>query len=128
MRTFDFIIQTMLLSAAVFVLFAGREAIIWIGIIQFFVGCWQVISGIANAIAHGSLNDYGKRNIKIYWLLVLFYFLGLGLTYITKLSYVWGTWFFLAWGLAIYYYVFTIKLAFPSNKGGDKKSFLDIAN
>ena len=116
MRTFDFIIQTMLLSAALFVLSLGKEAIIWIGILQFFIGCWQVISGIATAFSFSQLNDYGKKNIKLYWILVLVYFLGLGILYLTKNSYIWGTWFFLAWGIAIYYYVFTIKLVFQNEK------------
>src|ERR1044071_285420 len=103
MRQFDFIIQAIMLSAALLSLSTGKEAVIWIMFIQFFMGCWQVLSAIVSSIVKKS--EQRKRQMLIYWLLVLGYFLVLGFLYVMdQKDFAFG-WFFSAWGIAVYYMV-----------------------
>jgi hypothetical protein len=116
MRILDFIIQTLLLFAALFALAFGKEGVIAITFIQFFVGSWQLLSAIITVSLKDHGNPYRRKTIRLYWLLVLIYFVVLALVAITQIEFLIGIWFFSAWILAIYYYIFTIRLTFINDK------------
>ncbi len=126
MRKVDFAVQTLLFAAAICSLAAfGKEGPIVVALAQFFMGVWQLISaGITTAKING---DTDRRTIMlIYWASVILYASGfLGLYFIDKEEFFIG-WFFGAWLIAIYYYIYTCKLAFGIEP--KKKSFLEIVN
>jgi hypothetical protein len=130
MRKFDFALQTVLLGLAAAFLVAGtfidKGFFIWIGILQFFIGCQQLLSALATAANRTHGNAWRTRAIRAYWISVPAYFIVLGALYFAGLQELAIGWFFSAWAIAVYYYVFTIRLAF--GKAPERKTFLDIAN
>jgi hypothetical protein len=124
MRIFDFIIQSLLLLAALVSVSLGKEGLVWLAFMQFFMGIWQLISAIANSFYRTTA--FRKKMMLIYWLSVLGYFLVMGGIALFDQEAILATWFFMAWGIAIFYYIYTIRLAFI--KEDEKHSFLDIVN
>jgi len=97
-----------------------KEVLIWTALVQFFVGLYQLINAIIVTIrklAKKQMNDY----LKIYWLAVLSYFVIGGLLAFlieevahgsipnNKAERIYAYWFVSAWGIAIFYFVITIK-------------------
>jgi hypothetical protein len=130
MKKIDFIIQTLLLFFAlmflVFALIIDNGFFIMILITQFFVGCWQLISAFLTSLDRRHGNPERTKAIRIFWIGVLIYFVVLGILFNGLQEMIWVVWFFTAWLIAIYYYVFTIKLTF--GKFAERRTFLDIAN
>lgn len=130
MRKLDFALQTILLGITVLVVVAAllidKGQIFWAGMLQFLIGCEQLLSGLITVVKTKHNNSYRTRGIRIYWLLVLIYFSVLAVLYGSGSDEIAFAWFFSAWGIAVYYYVFTIKLAF--GKTVERTTFLDIAN
>jgi hypothetical protein len=124
MRIFDFIIQSLLLISALFSISMGKDGLIWLAFMQFFMGIWQLISAIVNSFHRTTA--FRKKMMLIYWLSVLGYFVIMGGIAIFDQEVILATWFFLAWAIAIFYYIYTVRLAFI--KEDEKHSFLDIAN
>lgn len=125
MRIFDFTIQSILMLGAVGSAVMGKEGLVFIALVQFAMGCWQLISAIVNTIHRDT--EFKKKMIMVYWIAVAGYFVGLaffGMLFKDDLTI--GVWFFSAWIIAIFYYVFTIRLAFYKEES--KRSFLDVAN
>lgn len=128
MRAFDFFIQTLLFAAVLISTITGRDFPVWLALIQFFMGVWQVISALLNSIIWKSLPRLAQTKLRNYWFGVVVYFAVLGFLYIAFAHnnfLIPGIWFATAWILAIYYYVFTIQLLFPKTK---QSTFMDIAN
>jgi hypothetical protein len=130
MRKFDFGIQTLLLSAAILLavsaLLIDKGVFILIWVVQFFMGCWQLISAIITSVDNNHGNDARTKTVRFYWLVVLIYFVAFIPLYILGVELIACIWFFSAWIIAIYYYIFTIKFAF--GKYQERKTYLDIAN
>jgi hypothetical protein len=130
MRKFDFVLQTVLLVLAAAFLGAGllvdKGFFIWIGILQFFIGCQQLLSAFATVANNRHGNAWRTRAIRIYWICVAAYFVLLAVLYVARMQDLAITWFFCAWAIAVYYYVFTIRLAFGTPPA--RKTFLDIVN
>lgn len=130
MRKLDFAIQTVLLGLAVAFLVSGvifdKGFFILIGMAQFFLGCQQLLSAIVTTFNSKGQDAYRRKNTRLYWILVAVYFTVLAVLYFTCSELIGLIWFCSAWGIAIYYYVFTIQLAFGRNE--ERRSFLDIAN
>jgi hypothetical protein len=124
MRIFDFIVQSIFLAAALFSIALGKEWFIWLALVQFFIGIWQLISAIVNSFHRTTA--FRKQMMLIYWCAVLFYVVGLGLISIFNTEMILGAWFFSAWFIAIFYYIYTLRLAFV--KEDEKRTFLDVAN
>jgi len=97
-----------------------KEVLIWTALVQFFVGLYQLINAIIVTIrklAKKQMNDY----LKIYWLAVLSYFVIGGLLAFlfeevahgsipnNKAERIYAYWFVSAWGIAIFYFVITVK-------------------
>ncbi|MDQ3049156.1 MAG: hypothetical protein M3R27_16545 [Bacteroidota bacterium] len=125
MRKVDFIGQTVLFAAAIISLLVfGNEGPLVVALVQFFVGGWQIISAIiTSATING--DKILSRIMLFYWGFVVLYAIGfLGMLFTVERQ-IFIFWFFSAWFIAIYYYVFTCKWAFTPMV---KKSFLDIAN
>ena len=128
MRAVDFFIQTLLFAAVLISTITGKDFPIWLALIQFFVGLWQLASALLNSFVWKSLPRMAQTKLRNYWLSVMVYFVVLGVLYmIFKESnfMIPGIWFASAWILAVYYYVFTIQLLFPKSK---QTTFMDIAN
>jgi hypothetical protein len=124
MRIFDLIIQTLLFLLSMLALAFGKEGYVWILIFQFFMGCWQLLSALICSVRPKT--ETIKKRMIIYWSLVLGYFIVLGLLAASGMNEMSIIWFFSAWGIAVYYYVFTFQLVI--NKENSKKSFLDVVN
>ena len=129
MRKFDFAIQTFLIGGAALLLLAGliqdRGYFIFIWILQFLTGVWQLLSATATSsnTIHG--NPERTKMIRIYWGWVAGYFIILALLYVFSIyQMITLVWFFSAWLIAGYYYIFTIRLAFMNPV---RKTFLDVA-
>ena len=124
MRIFDFIGQTFMFLLALLCLLMGEEGFVFIGLLQFFVGVWQIISAIATTAQTKHGDPIRTLLIRIYWVAVAVYFFVLAaLGVAIKDAAI--IWFFSAWLIAIFYYIIVIRIAFVSKP---KKSFLDIAN
>ena len=109
---------------ALFCLLMGKEGIVFIAFLQFFMGAWQLISALVTTANSRHGDAVRTTTIRIYWAAVAGYFLvlaALGMT-IEDLAIIW---FFCAWLIAIYYYVLTIRLVFVIP---ERKTFLDVAN
>lgn len=126
MRIFDFIVQTILIAVALLSLCTGHDILIWVAIVQFLIGSWQLLSAIITSIKYRSDSGFRKNTIKLYWLLVVIYFAGLGILYVMEEKEIIYVWFYAAWLIALYYYAATIKMLSDNNK--DKKTFLDVVN
>lgn len=128
MRVFDFSIQTLLFVAVLLSTLTGKEFPVWLALIQFFVGLWQLISALINTAQRSQLPREFRHRLNLYWLGVLVYFVVLALLYVTLGSiseWIPGIWFLSAWILAVYYYVWSYQMAHPKK---ETHSFLDIAN
>ncbi|HEY0029521.1 MAG TPA: hypothetical protein VGC65_02090 [Bacteroidia bacterium] len=126
MRLLDFTGQTLMLAAALFSLAFGKEGVILIAFVQFFMGVWQLLSAIIYSVREKRKGSQRVFLIRIFWLSVLVYFLGLTLLGLfMKENGIIYFWFFSAWIIAVYYYVITIHVTF---KDPERKTFLDIAN
>lgn len=127
MRILDFTGQTLMLAAALLCLTFGKEGLVFIAFVQFFMGSWQVLSAIITSFRRNHGDAQRTLMIRIYWIAVLFYFLGLALLgfVIDEQKELFYGWFLSAWMIAIYYYVITIRIAFLHR---ERKTFLDIAN
>lgn len=128
MRIFDFSIQCLIFAVALLSALTGKDFIIWLAFIQFFMGAWQLLSALVNTILMKRLPANTKRQFRYYWLGVLVYFVVMAILFtgfgrMTELLPV--AWFFVAWLLAIYYFIITTKLVFYQNK---RSTYLDIAN
>jgi hypothetical protein len=130
MRKFDFALQTLLFGSSIIVLISAfmieKGYLIWLAVLQFLLGAWQLLSASATVANRKHGNTFRTKNIRIYWLSVMIYFAILGALYVFSSRDAAFIWFPFAWGIAIYYYVITIKLAF--GKTQERKTFLDIAN
>lgn len=130
MRKIDFSIQTILLTAAVLSGIAAMVAeagyAIFGAMAMFLIGVWQLLSAAATSTNRAHGNQYRTNSIRLYWILVAVYFVVLAVFWFSRMEQVATIWFFTAWGIAIYYYVFTIRLAFMHT--GEKKTFMDIGN
>ena len=130
MRKLDFAIQTLLLLSALLFLITGllidKGLFIMIWLVQFFIGCWQIISAFATSVNSNHGNPIRTKMIRIYWAAVLVYFVILAALLFALPEIIGITWFFTAWLIAIYYYVFTVKLTF--GKFEERKTYLDVAN
>lgn len=130
MRKLDFILQTILLGTTLLFLGAAllidKGFLLWIGILQFLIGCEQLLSGLITIANSKHSNAMRTRGIRTYWILVLSYFALLAAFYLCGATDLAFAWFFTAWGIAIYYYVFTIKLAFK--EAAERKTFFDVVN
>ena len=130
MKKFDFAIQTLLLTAAIssFIadLLVDKGFFVLTLFVQFLMGCWQLISAFAEAANNNHGNIQRTNEIRIFWIAVIIYFVVLTLLFFVRAEILMISWFFSAWLIAIYYYVFTIKLVFGKYK--ERKTYLDIAN
>ncbi|MGZ4035355.1 MAG: hypothetical protein ACXVP4_10865 [Bacteroidia bacterium] len=130
MKKFDFAIQTLLLTVAVVsaigVLLVDEGFLVLTLFVQFLTGCWQLISAFAAAANNNHGNIHRTKAIRIFWIAVIIYFVVLALLFYVGIEILMISWFFSAWLIAIYYYVFTIKLVFGKYK--ERKTYLDIAN
>lgn len=125
MRIFDFSIQSILLLGAIGSAVMGKEGLVFIALIQFAMGCWQLISAIVNTIHRDT--EFKKKMMMVYWIAVAGYFVGLAFFgLLIQEETLLFAWFFSAWLIAIFYYFFTIRTAFY--KDNEHRSFLDIAN
>jgi len=133
MRKFDFAIQTTLMSAAlalgVTALLYGSEYLVFLLVVQFLMGVWQLLSAFATTANRNHGNEIRTKIIRIYWMLVVAYFAVLILLYSTAdKDAAWQStaiWLHMAWLIAIYYYAFTIRLAFGVPR---RKTFFDVVN
>jgi hypothetical protein len=129
MRKFDFGAQTLLLGFALLSLLLGltarKEYFAFFLCAQFITGAWQLLSAFITAMKKDHGNGYRTKSIRIYWMLVVFYFGILALLFVFGVNTIAMVWFFSAWLIAIYYYVFTIRLLFVKTA---RKTFLDVAN
>jgi hypothetical protein len=125
MKIVDVIIQSILMLAALASLpMMGREALVWIAFIQFFLGAWQLLSAIIHSFHRDTQQK--KTMLGIYWIAVAAYFVVLGLIALFDRDLLLAVWFFCAWIIAVYYYVFCFRLVLY--RGNEKRSFLDVAN
>lgn len=128
MRKFDFIVQTLLLGLtllfAISAVIVDNGIFIMIWFMQFFVGCWQLLSAIITSVNANHGDQERTKMIRAYWLAVVIYFVVLAALCVTKIEIAMLIWFSLAWIIAVYYYVITIKLTFRKNR----KTYLDVAN
>ena|SRR6218665_1559040 len=127
MRKFDFAIQTLLFAFALFFgvygLLYEKGMLMFILLIQFFMGIWQLLSAMATVANTTHGNPARTTQIRLYWLLVAVYFAILGLLYLLSTGAAF-MWFYSAWLIAVYYYVLTIRLTFPQQR----KTFMDVVN
>ncbi len=114
-RKFDFILHCLLVFALLmFVSIHPPSALIWILIVQFFIGFYQVFSSFLRTVQYHSFDRTIQRYLIIYWVLCGLYGLGWGLIIILKPdSIVYGTYLLSAWGIAFYYCYITYRMAFP---------------
>jgi fatty acid desaturase len=105
---------------------ADRGFFILLWLVQFLIGCWQLLSAVLTTLDIGHGNRERTRMIRIYWMAVAIYFVVLAAVFFMLPEIVGITWFFTAWLIAVYYYVFTIKLIF--GKSQVRETFLDVAN
>ena len=127
MRKFDFAIQTTLFASALLFAFCGiiyeKGIFMFIMLVQFFMGIWQLLSAMATVANSTHGNPWRTKRIRMYWLMVAVYFGVLGLLcLVTREAGIF--WFYSAWLIAIYYYVLTIRLTFPQQR----KTFMDVVN
>ena len=130
MRKLDFIIQTILfgltLAVAAACVVINKEFMLFGGVTMFLIGAWQLLSGAATVLNTNHTIPFRKNGIRAYWLAVLIYFVVLAALAFVKQEAFLLIWFFVAWIIAIYYYVFTIKLTFW--KPDERKTFMDVVN
>ncbi len=124
MRKVDFILHNILFAVLLStLLLKGNEAIIFVLIAQFLVGCFQVISSAIRTVRFSALNMKTQLLIKLYWVVTVPYSIGLMIVFKYTIdntiidSYVLSSWL-----IAFYYHFLTYKLAYPKFI----KSHLDI--
>jgi hypothetical protein len=129
MRKLDLIIQSLLLLPALAfvpaIVMIDKGFLVWILILQFFLGIVQVLSALITTMNTENASAFRKRAIRIYWLLVLVYCIIISVLLLAKMETVAMIWFFSAWGIAIYYYVFTWRMVTGTTQ---RKRFLDVLN
>lgn len=127
MRKFDFAIQTLLFAFAllsgIYALLYEKGMFIFILLVQFFMGIWQLLSAMATVANTTHGNPRRTKHIRMYWLMVAVYFGVLGLLFLIT-GHAAIFWLHSAWLIAIYYYVLTIRLTFPQQR----KTFMDAVN
>lgn len=130
MRKLDFIVQTMLLGLAALAILSGividKGFFVWVMFVQFFTGIWQLLSALLTVADNSHGSAYRTKTIRSYWLMVAIYFVVLALLSLLTTNLFAMIWFSLAWLIAVYYYVFTINLAFK--RITERKTFMDIVS
>lgn len=128
MKKFDFIIQSIFMLIALYLLFQSivdKAVLMFFPFLQFFTGAWQLLSAFILSLALN--NKQYSRVIKHYWISVVIYFLmlfaGIYNMYESKIFF--SIIFYSAWIIALYYYYHTYKKAFEKQ---NKHTFLDILN
>ncbi|MFL5764869.1 MAG: hypothetical protein ACJ77K_13070 [Bacteroidia bacterium] len=124
MRIVDFIGQTFMFLLGLCCLLMGKEGLVFIAFLQFFMGAWQIISAIVTSVNRKHGDPSRALLMRIYWIAVGVYFIilaGLGIA-VGDIAIVW---FFTAWLIAIYYFIITIRIAFTPQK---PKQFPDAFN
>jgi len=122
MRKFDFVAQTIMMVGAIVsvaVLIADESAGFWLIILQFFVGCWQMLSASISLLA--SRNQLTLRLIHFGLAVIYLLFVYVVAVSIPSLKPGSLLTFGLPWLLACFYYFITWRSAYP--KSG-KSSFL----
>ncbi|HYG02526.1 MAG TPA: hypothetical protein VD927_08770 [Chryseosolibacter sp.] len=119
MRKLDFYFQSFLLAAAVAALaalLADNSAGFFLFVIQFFVGCWQMISAFISLLARSSLRMLRVIHLSLAIAYLLFvYVVSVAVPALTIDS---TLMFGVAWLLAVFYYFITWKSTFrKSGKG-----------
>ncbi len=130
MRKADFALQTLLLGIIPgSMIVYGFEGLFIALYVQFFIGCYQLISGVVKVGTIKYHKPLVQKHIKIYWVLVLVYFLMLGLLGAVGNDEVVSIWLFgPPWLLAIYFYVLTILETFGPVKQKKRSTFLPNIN
>jgi hypothetical protein len=123
MRKLDFILQTAGLTGAMIALVSGKQAYFFILIIQFVLGCEQLISAVIRGFVNSPIPVKAKRKLRMYWYAVIIYFVGLALISMLNQELLLQVWFLSAWAIAIYYYTIT-KQVMDYKK--TNRSFLDL--
>lgn len=130
MKKFDFIIQMILFVFAICLIFGAifnPVTLVLLGYLQFFVGCWQVLSAFITFADYSNLSQRNQTHFKRYWLMVILYFMVLiGITYLNKpYADLFFIWFYCAWIIAAYYFIITKNIL---QQKTNHKTFLEIIN
>lgn len=118
MKTFhkvDFYLQLILLIlAGVSIIATPFGGLIFLFLLQFFVGCWQLLSATISAASHWK-SDTGRLNIRYYWLGVAVWMAVMAVVLLLEkersdvVGVIGFCWLVASWGLAVYYFMITRK-------------------
>jgi hypothetical protein len=120
MKTFhkiDFYLQIVLFAlAGVCIITMPFGGLIYLLFLQFFVGCWQLLSAILSGTTHWK-SDTGRLNIRYYWLGVGVWMAVMALVLLLEkggndvMGVIGFGWLLVSWALAVYYFLITRKYA-----------------
>ncbi len=118
MKTFhkiDFYLQVvMFVLAGVCIITIPFGGLIYLLFLQFFVGCWQLLSAILSGTTHWK-SDTGRFNIRYYWMGVAVWMVIMALVFVLEkggndaMGSIGFGWLLVSWGLAVYYFLITRK-------------------